>query len=284
MANSKTILTAGPSITNREVEYVLDAVQHGWNENWSGYLERFEQSFAEYVGTRFAISTSSCTGALHLALLALGVKPGDEVLVPDVTWVATASAVAYCGATPVAVDVEPDTWCLDVERRVVRLHRGQRSLCPFICTAIRPTCRQSSIWPTSMGCECSKTLRPHWCDDRRAQGRQLGRRRHVQFPRRKIMTTGEGGMLVTNDEETYQRARHLADHGRDPHRPFFINTLGYKYKLSNLQAALGLAQLERIEELIARKRLIFQWYRSRLQSVPGVQLNVERPTRAMSIG
>ncbi|HQU45242.1 MAG TPA: aminotransferase class I/II-fold pyridoxal phosphate-dependent enzyme, partial [Pirellulales bacterium] len=109
----KTILTAGPSITKKEIDYVLDAVTFGWNDNWNGYLKRFEQAFADYTATRFALSTSSCTGALHLALLALGVGPGDEVIVPEITWVATASAVTYTGAKPVFADVDADTWCLD---------------------------------------------------------------------------------------------------------------------------------------------------------------------------
>jgi perosamine synthetase len=109
----KKILTAGPTISQREIDYVLDAVQNGWNENWSGYLTRFERGFADYVGTRFALATSSCTGALHLALMALGVGPGDEVLVPEVTWIATASAVTYTGAKPVFVDIDPATWCMD---------------------------------------------------------------------------------------------------------------------------------------------------------------------------
>src|SRR5437879_13855410 len=94
----KTILTAGPSITHKEIEYVCDAVSHGWNENWDGYLKRFEKAFAEYVGTRFALCTASCTGALHLALLGLGIGPGDEVLVPEISWGATASGAAYTGA------------------------------------------------------------------------------------------------------------------------------------------------------------------------------------------
>src|SRR5258708_40177569 len=109
----KIILTAGPSITNREIEYVIDAVTHGWNHHWNGYLKRFEQEFARAIGSRFALSTSSCTGAMHLALLALGIGPGDEVIVPEVTWVATASAVSYTGATPVFVDIDPATWCMD---------------------------------------------------------------------------------------------------------------------------------------------------------------------------
>ena len=107
------ILTAGPSITDLEVQYVTDAVQHGWNERWNEYLVRFETALAEYVGVRFAMATSSATGALHLGLLALGVGPGDEVIIPGLTWVACASAVAYCGAKPVFVDVDRQTWTMD---------------------------------------------------------------------------------------------------------------------------------------------------------------------------
>ena len=107
------ILTAGPSVGPRECSYAIDAARSGWNANWSGYLDRLESSFAEYVGVRHALATSSCTGALHLALAAAGVGPGDEVIVPELTWVATATAVVYNGGTPVFADVEPDSWCLD---------------------------------------------------------------------------------------------------------------------------------------------------------------------------
>src|SRR5271154_1009130 len=110
----KMILTAGPSVTDKEIQYVLDAICHGRNANWDGHLKRFEKSFAEYTGTRFALSTSSCTGALHLALLALGIGPGDEVIVPEVSWVATASTVCHTGATPVFADIDPHTWTIDV--------------------------------------------------------------------------------------------------------------------------------------------------------------------------
>ena len=111
----KMILTAGPSITQLEVDYVADAVKNGWNENWNNYLLRLERAFADYIGVKYAMTTSCGTGALHLGLKALGIKPGDEVIVPEITWVASASTVTFCGATPVFADIQPDTWCMDPE-------------------------------------------------------------------------------------------------------------------------------------------------------------------------
>lgn len=274
----RTILTAGPSITEKEIEYVLDAVRHGWNENWNCYLTRFEKAFAEYVGTRFALSTSSCTGALHLGLLGLGIGPGDEVIVPEVSWVATASAVAYCGATPVFVDIEPDTWCLDPAsaeksitprtRAIVAVHLNGH---PADMVAITRIARRHGLFVLEDAAPALGAL---------VNGKRVGGLSDVaafSFQGAKIMTTGEGGMLVTSDEAVFERAKQLGDHGRDPQRPFFSTSIGHKYKMSNLQAALGLGQLERIEELVAKKRINHEWYRKRLSEVPGIQLNTEKP-------
>ncbi len=198
---NKTILTAGPSITQREIQYVLDAVEHGWNENHSGYIHRFEQAFAEYVGTRFALSTSSCTGALHLSLLALGVGPGDEVIVPEITWVATASAVKYVGATPVFVDIDRETWCLDPESAQRAITPRTKAIIPVHLyghptemTPIRDLAKQHGLKiledaAPALGAE--------------VDGRKVGSLGDVaafSFQGAKIMTCGEGGMLVTNDE------------------------------------------------------------------------------------
>ena len=274
----KTILTAGPSITKKEIEYVNDAVTNGWNENWNGYLKRFEQSFAEYTGNRFALSTSSCTGALHLALLALGVGPGDEVIVPEITWVATASAVTYTGAKPVFADVEADTWCLDpksAERAItgrtkaivpVHIYGHPTDMAAIHALAAAHKLKVMEDAAPALGAEVN--------------GKKVGGLSDVaafSFQGAKIMTTGEGGMLVTNDEAIFERAKFLGDHGRDPHVAFKIAEIGYKYKLSNIQAALGLAQLERIEELVGKKRQIYHWYEERLRSLPHLQLNAERP-------
>lgn len=276
--SQKKILTAGPSITEKEVEYVLDAVKNGWNENWDGYLRRFEQAFAQYNGARFAMSTSSCTGALFLSLLSLGVKPGDEVIVPEISWIATASAVRYCDATPVFVDVDPETWCMDPEsarraitprtRVIVPVHLYGH---PTDMEAIMRVAREKNLKvledaAPALGAEVN--------------GQKVGSfgdAATFSFQGAKIMTTGEGGMLVTNDEAVHDRARTLNDHGRDKNRAFQINEIGYKFKLSNLQAALGLAQIERIEDLVAKKRLIFSWYKERLGGDARVRLNAERP-------
>ncbi len=271
------ILTAGPSITEREVEYVLDAVRQGWNENWNCYLNRFEKAFAGYVGTRFALSTSSCTGALHLALLGLGVGAGDEVLVPEMSWVATASAVAYSGATPVFVDIDPETWCMDPDSARRAITSRTKAIVPvhlYGHPADMPAITKLAREHNLSVLEDAAPALGATVNGQRVGG--LGDLACFSFQGAKIMTTGEGGMLATNDEALHERIKFLADHGRDKHIPFQISAIGYKYKMSNLQAALGLAQLERIEELVDRKRTLFQWYSQRLNGVAGLQLNAER--------
>jgi perosamine synthetase len=274
----KPILTAGPSITKLEQDYVADAVAHGWNQDWNLYLERFQRAFGEVTDTRFTLATSSCTGALHLALLSLGVGPGDEVLVPETTWVATASAVKYCGATPVFVDVEPDTWCMDPERLLAAITPRSKVVVPVHLYG----------QPADMG-RILKIARAHGLrvmeDAAPALGAtvlvdgverpvgSLGDVACFSFQGAKIMTTGEGGMLVTNDRAIYDRASFLNDHARDRANGFQILEVGYKYKMSNIQAALGLAQLERLDELVGQKRRIMGWYRDRLAGVDGLGLN-----------
>jgi perosamine synthetase len=277
LGEQKRILTAGPTISQREIDYVLDAVQNGWNENWSGYLTRFEQAFAQYVGTRFALATSSCTGALHLALMALGVGPGDEVIVPEVTWVATASAVSYTSATAVPVDVDPVTWCMDPASAERAISPQTKAIVPVHLYGHPTDMRAIRRLADEHGLKVLEDAAPALGAE--IEGRKVGSFGDVacfSFQGAKIMTCGEGGMMVTDNESLYERAKLLNDHGRDPHRPFVISEFGYKYKMSNLQAALGLAQLERIEEMIAKRRLIFQWYRRRLHEVADLALNVER--------
>ncbi|MGV3618483.1 MAG: bifunctional GNAT family N-acetyltransferase/PLP-dependent aspartate aminotransferase family protein [Fimbriimonas sp.] len=269
----RMILTAGPSIAAQESTYAFDATQNGWNGEWNKYLRKFERSFAEYVGRKHAIATSSCTGALHLSLLALGIGPGDEVVVPDITWVATANAVLYVGATPVFADVQPDSWCLDPEsfrraitprtKAVMPVHLYGH---PADMDRITEIARHFGIAVVedaapAIGAEC-----------RGRKAGTFGEFACFSFQGAKLLVTGEGGMLVTDDDALFERVQSLWDQGRDPHRTFWISDQGWKYKMSNVQAAIGLGQLERVDELIEMKRRVFRWYEEGLQDVPGIVL------------
>jgi perosamine synthetase len=276
--NKKEILTAGPSITQKEIDYVLDAVKNGWNENWNGYLKKFEQTFAEFIGLKYALATSSCTGAMHLALLALGIKEGDEVIMPDLAWVATANVVKYINAVPVLVDVLEDTWCLDPEsvkractdktKAVMPVHLYGH---PCDMREINAIAKENNLFVIE---DAAQGIGSLYNDKRPGSLSDIG---CFSFQGAKIMVTGEGGMLVTNNKELYERAKFFNNHGRDPKGSFWIFEVGYKYKMSNIQAALGLAQVERIETFVEKKRLVHKWYRDRLADIEGLQLNAERP-------
>jgi perosamine synthetase len=270
------ILTAGPSVSARESAYVLDAARTGWNATWSGYLDRLESAFAEYVGADHAIATSSCTGALHLAVAGAGIGPGDEVIVPELTWVATASAVLYRGGTPVFADVEPDSWCIDPD--------SVRSLITPRTKAIMPVHLYGHPAQADIVCEIAAEHGLTVIEDAapaigaELRGRRVGTFGDVacfSFQGAKLLVTGEGGMIVSDDDELVAQIRSLWDHGRDRTRAFWIEQLGFKYKMSNLQAAFGLGQLERVDQLIEAKRRIFAWYREGLEEVPGIILNDE---------
>lgn len=275
------IPVAGPWITQKEIDYVTDAVRSAWYRDANIYHERFERAFAEYLGVRFAVALPSCTSAIHLALLAYGVGPGDEVIVPDITWIATAAPIRYVGATPIFADIDEVTWCLSAEALEACITPRTRAVIPVDLyggmpdmTAIRRIAAQHGILVIEDAAEAIGSK----FHDRRAGS--LGDVGVFSFHGSKTLTTGEGGMLVTDNEAVYRRVLFLRDHGRKPGDIQFYNTeVAYKYKMSSMQAALGLAQLERIDELIARKREIFGWYKERLGNIDGLTLNAE-PTGA----
>ena len=271
------IRVAGPWITEKEIRYVTEAVTHAWYGNANIYHERFEKAFADYLGIRFAISLPSCTSAIHLALLAHGIGPGDEVIVPDITWIATAAPVSYVGATPVFADVDSKTWCLSARSFEECITPKTKAVIPVDLygnmpdmDAIRYIAEQHAIVVIEDAAEAIGS---------EYKGRKAGNFGNTgvfSFHGSKTLTTGEGGMLVTDQKDIYERALVLRDHGRNPGDRMFFNTeVGYKYKMSSMQAALGLAQLERIEELVARKRQIFSWYQTDLAGAEGVTLNYE---------
>lgn len=275
-AGGSLILTAGPSISAREAVYAYDAAANGWNGNGSKYLTSFETAFADYVGVRHAIATSSCTGALQISLMALGIGEGDEVIVPDLTWVATANAVRYVGATPVFADIELDSWNLDARsfealitprtKAVIAVHTYGH---PARMSAILEVAGQHGLKVIE---DAAPAIGAEWRDRRCGA---FGDFAAFSFQGAKLLVTGEGGMLVTDDDALYEKALKIWDQGRNPSRAFWIDGDGVKFKMSNVQAAVGLGQLERVDELIELKRRIFDWYDEGLADMRHVTLNRE---------
>jgi perosamine synthetase len=270
------ILTAGPSISSREVVYSFDASLNGWNNEWCKYLTKFEVKFAEYIGAKYALATSSCTGALQIALMALEIGPGDEVIVPDQTWVATANAVRYTGAIPIFADIEPDTWNIDstsIEslvtsktKAIIVVHMYGH---PARMSKVIQVARKYGLKVVE---DAAPAIGAEW------EGRRCGSFGDFaafSFQGAKLLVTGEGGMLVTSDKTLYEKARKIWDQGRDPSRVFWIDGDGVKFKMSNIQAALGLGQLERADELIEMKRRLFNWYDEGLVDAQHITLSRE---------
>lgn len=273
----KLILTAGPAISAREIRYVLDAVKNGWNEKAGNYLHKFESEFSKYAGTKHSIATSGGTGALHLALATLGIGPGDEVILPEITYFACSDVVSLLGAKPVFVDILPDTWCIDPDKIKSAITKRTRAIMPVHLYG--NLCEMNEIM------QIASRYNLHIVEDACPA---LGSKYHGESPGSfgdfgafsfqgaKIAVTGIGGMLVTNNKKLYQRALYINNHGEDPARKFWQTELGYSFEMSNTQAAFGLAQLERIEQFVSIKRRIFSWYQKTLGGLDGISMNYER--------
>lgn len=273
------IPVAGPSITAREIAYVTDAVTRCWYGAANEYHARFERAFAEHLGVRCAMALPSCTSAIHLALLAMGAGPGDEVVVPDVTWIATSAPVSYVGATPVFADVDEETWCLSPGAFEACVTPRTRAVIPVDLYGGMPEMAEIREIAEARGIRVVEDAAEAAGSEYR--GRPAGSLGDVgvfSFHGSKTLTTGEGGLLATNDEALFRRAQVLRDHGRRPGDRAFVNAeVAHKYKMSSMQAALGLAQLERLGELVAMKRTLFGWYRDELAGDARFTLNAEPP-------
>lgn len=271
------IPVAGPWITQDEIDMVTDAVATDWYDGAGRYNALFEKLFAEYLGVQHAVSLPHCTSAIHLSLVALGIREGDEVIVPDVTWIASAAPISYVGAEPVFADIDPETWCIDTislqacitEKTkaiiVVDLYGGMPGMDAIIEIADHHGIPIIEDAAEAIGSEYHGK-----------KAGAFGRTGVFSFHGSKTLTTGEGGMLATNDSELFNRVLFLRDHGRVPRDASFHNSeVAFKYKMSGLQAALGYAQLQRVDQLVNKKRQIFSWYEERLGGLPFLKLNVE---------
>ena len=268
---------SGPWISQKEIDYVTDAVTNAWYSKANMYHERFEKAFAEYIGVNFVISLPSCTSAIHLSLLSLGVGPGDEVIVPDVTWIASSAPVSYVGAIPVFADIDEKTWCLSADSFEQLINAKTKAVIPVDLYGGMPDmdriCEIARRHGIALIEDAAEAIGSEYMSRKAGSFGDTG---VFSFHGSKILTTGEGGMLVTDNEDVYRRSLFLRDHGRNPGDKMFWNAeVAYKYKMSSMQAALGLAQLERIDELVERKRQILDWYQQRLGNVEGLSLNYE---------
>ena len=266
-----------PSITELEVKYATDAAANGWGENCYDYIVRFEEAFKAHLGVKYAIATSSCTGALHMGMHALGIGPGDEVIMADTNWIATAAPIVHLGATPVFVDILPDSWCLDPEqveaaitpktKAIVAVHL-YGNLCDM--DALLAIGERHGIPVIEDAAEAVGSV----YHGKRAGS--MGRFGAFSFHGTKTITTGEGGMFVTNDPDLYEQVLTLSNHGRarGQTKQFWPDMVGFKYKMSNIQAAIGCAQMERIETLVSAKRRVFTTYYDHLKDLP-LRMNPE---------
>ena len=266
-----------PSITDLEIRYASDAAANGWGERCYDYIHRFEAAFREHLGIEHAIATSSCTGAMHMGLAALGIGRDDEVILGDINWIASAAPITYLGARPVLVDVLPDTWCLDPARveqaitphtkAIIAVHL-YGNLCDM--AALLDIGARHGIPVVEDAAEAIGSIY------RGRRAGSMGAFGTFSFHGTKMVTTGEGGMFVTQDKALFERVLTLSNHGRRREQTlqFWPDEIGFKYKMSNIQAAIGCAQLERVEELIAGKNRVFTAYQEALDGLP-LRMNPE---------
>lgn len=260
---------AEPDLTGNEKKYLQDCLETGWISGSGKYVEAFENGFATFCGAAHGVAIVNGTAALHVALLALGIGPGDEVIVPDLTYIASANAVTYCGARPVFADVDPATWTLnplDVSRKLSPRTRAVMPVHlyghPVDMDPILDLAEAHNLYVVEDAAEA------HGAEYKGRRAGTLGDVGVFSFYGNKIITTGEGGMIVTNDSSLASKARLLKGQGMDPQHRYWFPIIGYNYRMTNMQAAIGLAQLERIEWFIERRREVAKWYDTALKSLP----------------
>jgi perosamine synthetase len=263
-----------PSITQKEVEYVTDAIQSGWVSSLGKYIDLFEDKFAQYCGTQYALTTSNGTVALHLALVSLGIKEGDEVIIPDLTFIATANAVKYTGATVISIDIEENTLCISPKAIEAAITEKTKAIIPVhlyghpaSMSEINEIAKKYNLFVIEDAAEA------HGAEINGKKVGGFGDCAIFSFYGNKIMTSGEGGMITTNNQTLYEKMKYLRDHAMSQEKRYWHTEIGFNYRMTNLQAALGLAQLERINDLINKKIEIFEWYNKELGNIANLQLN-----------
>lgn len=266
-----------PLLSGKEEQYVLDCLRTNWISSLGKYISEFEANFARYCGVKYGVSTTSGTTALHLALASLGIGKGDEVIVPAFTMAASVFAILYTGAKPVLVDCEPETWNMDVTQIEGKLTPRTRAIMPVHIYGhpcdmepILKIAKKHNLYLVEDAAEA------HGAEYKRRKVGGIGDVGCFSFYANKIITTGEGGMLVTDKGDVAERARRLKDQAYHPHKRFLHSEIGFNYRMTNIQAAIGLAQLEKIEELVEKRRKNARLYNELLRDVEGIRLPSEK--------
>lgn len=273
----KFIPHSGPALIGNEEKYVLDCLRTTWISSLGKYIDKFEKKFASFNNSKYAVSCNSGTAALHLALLALGIKPGDEVLVPDITYVASINAIAYCGATPVLIDIDPETCNIDTNlikknitpksKAIIVVHMYGH---PVDMDPIMTIAKKYNLFVIE---DNAQGLGAQYKGKRTGSIGDIGT---FSFFGNKVITTGEGGMMVTNDPILAEKARIFKNQGMQPYKRFWFPVIGYNYRMTNIEAAIGLAQLEKMATHIRNRRKIAKSYLNELKNIESIILPVEK--------
>ena len=262
-----------PSLLGKEKEYVIDCLDSSWISSKGKYINQFETAFAGFVGVKYAASVCNGTVAIHLALIALGIGPGDEVIVPTLTYVASVNAISYTGATPVFVDSLADTWQMDPDDVKRKISKKTKAIMivhlyghPCDMDALCKIAKDSNLFLVE---DCAEAIGSKYKDKHVGT---FGNIAAFSFFGNKTITTGEGGMVVSNDENLYQRSVHFKGQGLVKNRQYWHDVIGYNYRMTNIEAAIGLAQLEQVDEFLTRKKGIADRYASSFNGT-GIQFH-----------
>ena len=276
MKNSKIdyIPISQPSITQKEIDYVTDAVKSGWVSSLGTYVNKFEKMFSEYCDTKYALTTANGTVALHLALAALGINQEDEVIVPDFTFVATANAVKYLGAKVITVDIDEETYCISPKAIEKAITSKTKAIVPVHLYGhpanmdeINKIAKNNNVFVIEDAAEA------HGAEINGEKVGGLGEAGIFSLYGNKIITSGEGGIITTNNHILYEKMKYLRDQAMSYEKRYWHTEIGFNYRMTNLQAALALAQLERINKILDKKLEIFSWYHNYLNNINGIKLN-----------
>ncbi len=263
-------------LSGNELKYLQQCIKENWISSTGRFVKEFEKKFANYIGTKYGVATSNGTAALHLALRALNIKQGDEVIIPDLTFISTANVVLFCNATPVFVDVDKRTWNIDPQKIKEAITQKTKAIIPVHLYGhpcdIQPIMKIAQENNLKVIEDCAEA---HGAEYERKKVGSFGHINCFSFFGNKIITTGEGGMCITDDAKLDGRMRILRDHGMSRTKRYWHEEIGFNYRMTNMQAAVGLAQLERINTFIEAKRKNAQLYKNYLADIPNVTLPVE---------